>query len=62
MQLIVYRRDVVIGLCHLYKCTSLNVLHSLHLLSIQTEYICSIYIELKNYCFMEMCVLHCHEK
>ena len=25
-QLIAYRRDVVIGLCHLYKCTPLNVL------------------------------------
>ena len=42
-QLIAYRRDVVIGLCHLYKCTPLNVLHWLHLLSIHSEYICSIY-------------------
>ena len=37
-QFTAYRRDVVIGLCHLYKCTSLNVLHWLHLLSIHTEY------------------------
>ena len=26
-QLIAYSRDVVIGLCNLYKCTPLNVLH-----------------------------------
>ena len=36
-QLIAYLREVVIGLCHLYKCTPLNVLHWLHLLSIHTE-------------------------
>ncbi len=44
-QLIAYRRDVVFTLCLLHKCTPLNVLHWLHLLSIHSEYIllCSIY-------------------
>ena len=35
-------RTLFIGLCHLFICTSLNVLYWLHLISIHTEYMFSI--------------------